>query len=62
MAPHWTGVNYGAKGFAKTICHARALAGSRHSFFFFFGNDPSRREKKIKNFQALFHGGCDHSV
>lgn len=29
MAPSWTGANYEAKGSAKTICHARALAGSR---------------------------------
>lgn len=34
MAPHWTGVNYGAKGFAKAICHDESSGRQRTLFVF----------------------------
>lgn len=52
MAPHWTGVNYGAKGFAKTICHDESSGRQRtqllfFSFYFLEMHDFLQREKKL---------------
>ncbi len=57
MAPHWTGVNYGAKGFAKTICHDESSGRQRTQFFFIFlfGNvrSPAKREENKKLSSSL---------
>lgn len=61
MAPHWTGVNYGAKGFAKTICHDESSGRQRTQvFFFFLGNvrSPTKREEdeKLSSSLSLSYG------
>lgn len=53
MDPHWTGVNYGVKGFAKTICHDERQA--EDTFFFSSEILYTYNNNKRINFQALSH-------
>lgn len=48
MAPHCAGVNYGAKGFARTICHDESSGRRRKTFFFFYLEIYDLPEKEMK--------------